>query len=75
MREVSVRELRTVLARLDDVLAGERELVVTRHGRPIARLLPVEGKASMPSHADLRRRVARQDVGSEVLVREDRDER
>jgi len=75
MREVSVRELRTVLARLDDVLAGERELVVTRHGRAIARLLPMEGTGRMPSHADLRRRVARQRVGSETLVREDRDER
>lgn len=75
MREVSVRELRTVLARLDDVLARERKLVVTRHGKAIAQLLPVEGKAPMPSHADLRRRMPRQEVGSEVLVREDRDGR
>ena len=41
-QEVSVHEAKTHLSRLlDRVQAGE-EIVITRHGRPVARLVPVE---------------------------------
>lgn len=75
MKEVSVREVRSVLAHLDEVLATEGELVITRHGRPIARLLPLAGTADIPSHADFRKTMPRLTVGSEVDIRADRDGR
>jgi antitoxin (DNA-binding transcriptional repressor) of toxin-antitoxin stability system len=75
MKEVSVREARAVLARLEEVLQQEGELIITRHGRAIARLLPAKAARSMPSHRDLRQSMERLAVGSEVYVREDRDSR
>ena len=75
MKQVSVREVRSVLAHLDEVLAVEGELVITRHGRPIARLLPPSGTAEIPSHAEFRKSMPRLSVGSEVVVRADRDGR
>ena len=75
MKQVSVREVRSVLAHLDEVFATEGELVIARHGRPIARLLPPAGAADIPSHADFRKTMPRLTVGSEVDVRADRDVR
>ena len=43
MRAVSVREMRALLPGLEDELAKSGELIVTRRGRPIARLTPVGG--------------------------------
>jgi hypothetical protein len=39
----------------------------------IARLIQIEGKRSIPSHRDLRKRMSLMRKGSEKLVREDRD--
>jgi len=75
MTTLNIREMRAALTRLDDILAREGEVLVTRRGRPIARLIPVRPAASMPSHADLRARMPRLTVPSEVLVRQDRDGR
>lgn len=75
MRKISTREARAVLPRLDEVLAKEGELVVTRRGRPIARMLPVDEAEPRPSHADLRMRMRRVDSGSEALIRADREAR
>ena len=41
MKTVSIRELRAMLSRLDDVLASGGEMTITRHGTPIARIVPV----------------------------------
>ena len=44
MRQVGVYEAKTHLPRLlNDVEHGET-VIITRHGRPIARLVPVEGR-------------------------------
>jgi prevent-host-death family protein len=75
MRSVSVREMRTALPRLEQLLAEEGEIVITRNGKPVARVLPTRTARSIPSHADLRSRMPRLEVGSEVLIRQDRDER
>jgi antitoxin (DNA-binding transcriptional repressor) of toxin-antitoxin stability system len=73
MRSLSVREMRIALPELERLLREEGECVITRRGQPIARLLPVEGRREVPSHADLRRQMPRLEIGSEVLIREDRD--
>jgi antitoxin (DNA-binding transcriptional repressor) of toxin-antitoxin stability system len=75
MRSISVREMRTALPRLEQLLAEEGEVVITRNGKPVARVLPTPSGTPIPSHADLRGRMRRLDVGSEVLIRQDRDER
>ena len=75
MKNVSIREVRALLADIENVVADEGELVVTRHGRPVARILPMESRSPFRSHADLRARMPYQEVPSERLIREDRDER
>ena len=75
MRRLSVREARAALTRADELLAREAEIIITRRGKPIARLLPVQPPADRPSHAALRAKMPRMKVGSERLVRNERDER
>jgi len=75
MRTVTVREMRALLGRLDEVVAREGELVITRHGKPVARILPVRPPRRLPSHADHLAKMPRLEVGSEVYVRQERDER
>ena len=75
MRRLSVREIRSELPRLDELLSQEGEILITRRGRPIARVLPMRPARSMPSHADLRASMPRLSRGSETYVRSDRDER
>jgi len=67
--------MRNQLGRLDALIAEEHELIVTRHNKPVARILPIKGEKSRPSHQDLRDRLPYQEAGSEVLQRQDRDER
>ena len=75
MKSLSVREVRKELAQIDELVSREGEVVVTRRGKPIARLLPVRSKRRMPSHADLRASMPRLKNGSEKLIRSERDER
>jgi prevent-host-death family protein len=75
MKNLSIREVRRELAQLDDLVAREGEVVVTRRGKPIARLLPMRSKRGMPSHADLRASMPRLKKGSEKHLRAERDER
>ena len=73
MRSLSVREMRSALPELERLLREEGECVITCRGRRIARLLPVEERREIPTHADLRSKMRRLEIGSEVLIREDRD--
>jgi antitoxin (DNA-binding transcriptional repressor) of toxin-antitoxin stability system len=76
MKAVSVRELRALLSRLDDVLAKVGEVTVTRHGTAIARILPVASAGrKLPSHRDFLAKQRLLPTGSETLVRAERDER
>lgn len=34
------------LAVLDDVAAGQREVIVTKRGRPVAKVVPIDGRAA-----------------------------
>jgi prevent-host-death family protein len=75
MKSLSIREVRKELAQLEELVSREGEVVVTRRGRPIARLLPLRSKRQMPSHADLRASMPRLRKGSEGHIRSERDER
>ncbi len=75
MKNLTVRETRAALAQLDQILAKEGEITITKHGRPIARVVPVRRPGRLPTNEDLRRKLPKLSVGSEVYVRQDRDER
>lgn len=75
MKTLSIREARAALGHLDELLEANGDLVLTRHGRPIARILPITGRRPMPSHQDLRAATPLLPEGSEELLRQDRDER
>ena len=72
---ISIRDMRNQLGRLDTLIAEEHELIVTRHNKPVARILPIKGEKSRPDHKDLRDRLPYQETGSEALQRQDREER
>ena len=75
MRELSIREMREKLGSLDRLVEKEGEIIVTRRGVPIARLLPVAGARLKPTHAELRSAMPKLETPSETLVRNGRDQR
>jgi antitoxin (DNA-binding transcriptional repressor) of toxin-antitoxin stability system len=74
MKELSIREMRASLGQLDRLLEREGEIVLTRRGTRVARLLPMKQNRKLPSHRDLRKRMPLLSSSAE-LVRADRDER
>ncbi len=75
MQQLSVREMRQAIGKLDRLVDEAGELIVTRNGKPIARLLPIKGSRKRPSHAELRQSLPSSEILSETLIRTDRDER
>ena len=75
MKKLSIRQMREKLGQLGELLEGAGEIIVTRRGKPIARLLPVKGIRKRPDHAGLRSEMPLLEIASETLVRKDRDER
>ncbi len=74
MKAISIRDMRKDLGHLEQLIESEGEIIVTKRGNPIARLLPVQGSRKMPDHASLRAQMPVM-PSSARLVRKDRDER
>jgi antitoxin (DNA-binding transcriptional repressor) of toxin-antitoxin stability system len=75
MRTVTIREAREGLSHPEQLFADDDEVIVTRRGEPVARILPI---APRPHFRDLRRFLesqAIQSVPSEALLAEDREDR
>lgn len=72
MRTMSIRELRSALSSIGEIVEKDGDVVVTRHGRPVVRLVPVNPTRSVPSHADLRAAMPYMAVPSADLIRADR---
>ena len=75
MKKLNIREARQSLSHLDRLLAVEGEVMITRRGEAIARVVEIAKKRLIPSHRDLRVRMPRLRKGSEKMIREDRDAR
>jgi len=75
MKELTIRETRQSLSQLDRLLAEEGEVTITRRGEAIATVSRIGQPRPIPSHKNLRQKMARLRRGSEKLVREDRDTR
>lgn len=72
--KLSIREMRAQLGKLEEILAREPEVVITKRGVPIARLVGIP-RRERPDHADLRGRLPHMARSSADLVRSDRDAR
>lgn len=75
MQILSIREVRSALGRLGEILDTNNEIIITKHGEAIARILPIKGKHIRPTHDELRTLTKKLSVPSETLLREERDER
>ena len=79
MQRINVREARQQISRLLDAVAVGEEIVIMRHGKPAARLLPVSevetGKRCFPDRSALRSMVPPAKLSATELIREMRDER
>jgi antitoxin (DNA-binding transcriptional repressor) of toxin-antitoxin stability system len=75
MKKLTIREARQSLSHLERLLNAEGEVTITRRGEAFARVMPLNRTLAIPSHRDLREKMPRLRKGSEVLVRQDRDER
>ena len=74
MKALSIREMRASLGRLEELLEEEGELVVTKRGKAVARLMPMGPKRRLASHRDLRARMPVLRSSTED-IRADRDGR
>lgn len=75
MKKLTIRGARKSLTHLEHLLEVEGRVMVTRRGEPIAQLVPVGRKKTIPSHRDLREAMPRMRKRSERLIHEDRDAR
>jgi prevent-host-death family protein len=75
MKELTVREMRANIGRLDQLVEEAGELIISRRGKPIARVLPVSGQRQRPDHSDLRAKTGVLTTSSADLIRAERDER
>jgi len=75
MRKLNIRQARQALSHLDQLLAAEGEVTITRRGQAVARVMQIGKKRPMPSHRDLREKMRLMRIGSEKLIRADRDAR
>jgi prevent-host-death family protein len=76
MKHLGVREMRAGYDALQEALASDGEVILTRHGKPFARVLPyAESATRMPSLKAFRSRQKRQRVPTAAIVRDERDER
>ncbi len=75
MRTITIREAREGLSHPEQLFATDDEVIVTRRGEPVARILPIEPR---PHFRDLRGFLESQPmqaVPSEALLAEDREDR
>ena len=71
MTTVNVHEAKTQLSRLLARVAGGKEIVIARAGKPVARLLPMGGGGERRSPGALRGRLALSDCFDDSLPEEE----
>ena len=76
MKFLGVREMRAGYDALRETLAREGEVILTRHGKPFARVLPyTETPPKMPSLKAFRSRQRVQRTPTSAGIRQERDGR
>lgn len=76
MKTINIREARKKLSALLEQAERGEEVVISRRGKPVARLVDVhcEQPVQFPSRAELRREIPPAKQSAEDLVRSLRDE-
>jgi prevent-host-death family protein len=77
MRTAGVREARQNLSALLDEVKRGREVVITEHGRPVAKLVPADRAAGrgVPNLAAFRRMMPVLDPPLSATIQEEREDR
>lgn len=80
MKTMTIREAREGLSHPDQMFADSDEVLVVCRGEPVARILPVTPsvaarKKAFRSLAAFRASQPKQDIPSEVILQEEREER
>lgn len=75
MKTLTIREAREGLSHPEQMFAEDDEVLVVRHGEPVARILPAAPRKAFRSLAAFRASQPMQTVPSEVLLAEDREDR
>jgi antitoxin (DNA-binding transcriptional repressor) of toxin-antitoxin stability system len=75
MKTLTIREAREGLSHPEQMFAEDDEVLVVRHGEPIARILPITPRPKFRSLAAFRASQPMQTVPSEVILAEDREDR
>lgn len=75
MKELTIREAREGLSHPERMFADADEILVTRRGKPVARILPVTPQRRLGALRDFLLLQPLQPVTSETLLDEEREER
>lgn len=75
MKTLSIREFRANIGHLNELVEQAGEMIVTRHGEPILRILPMNIKSERPDHNELRKKIPFLTTSSSQYIKEDRDGR
>ncbi len=78
MRSVGVKEVQRMIGRLLDAVASGEEIIITRRGKPVAKLLKIKDEelhSRFPSRKVLRMKLPPSRKASVELVSEMRDGR
>ena len=77
MHSAGIREARQNLSALLDEVKKGREVVITEHGRPVAKLVPFDAPRAraLPDFNRIRRSMPRLDPPLSATLEEDREDR
>jgi prevent-host-death family protein len=76
MKQVGIKQARQELPDLIHRAEAGEEVIITRQGKPVAKLVAApKNIKSLPSLMDFRGRILKQGTASAQLIREDRDAR
>jgi len=74
-KTLTIREAREGLSHPDQMFAGDDEVIVTRRGEPIARILPIAPRSHLRDLRGFLESQPVQAITSEALLAEDREDR
>ncbi|MBU2640706.1 MAG: type II toxin-antitoxin system prevent-host-death family antitoxin [Gammaproteobacteria bacterium] len=75
MKTLTIREAREGLSHPDQMFADSDEVLVVKHGEPVARILPVEPRRRVRSLRAFLESQPMQTVPSEAILAAEREER
>ncbi len=75
MRTITIREAREGLSHPEQLFANDDEVIVTRRGEPVARILPIAPRQHFRELRGFLENQPMQAVPSEVLLAEEREDR